>query len=59
MSKHILSEKPEAQLEAAKWAKEELERIRKSDEASIKANEILGPILRENIKKAKEEMTKK
>lgn len=49
----ILSEKPEAQREAVLWAKEELERINRSDEATKKMKEKFTQLFLDNIKKAK------
>lgn len=52
MMSNTLSEKPEAQQEAVLWAKEEAERIRRSDEATKEFKEKFTALFLANIKKA-------
>ena len=49
MISNTLSEKPEAQREAVLWAKEEAERIRRSDEATKEYKEKFTALFLANI----------
>lgn len=52
-TKNILSDRPEDQQAAVLWAKEELERIKRSDEATKRMKEKFTKLFLDNIRKAK------
>lgn len=53
MMSNFLSEKPGAQREAVLWAREEAERIRRSDEATKEFKEKFIALFWANIRKTK------